>query len=282
MADNALRGNLVTTERKLSGSVKSASGSFSANIPGSLELHYARNGATFTPSVSEDGILSWTNDQNLPNPPAVDIRGKDGYTPVRGTDYWTEADKREIVDEVAAEIPAAATPDWSANEGEAGHILNRTHWISSGFEQIYNGVPPWYPSEDYYIYNGVALNKYPNAGTVPEYVYVFIDGVKYECPVAYYASSDLNQLEDYKVAVGNDYMAFTTTYRGYNVLVVLCTEGLTDKVFTIGYDGDFYHELDERYIPGTIARTKDIPQMWEIIDNVIAALPRYNGEVADV
>lgn len=32
--------------------------------------------------------------------------GKDGYTPVRGTDYWTEADKREIVEEVATEIPA--------------------------------------------------------------------------------------------------------------------------------------------------------------------------------
>lgn len=32
--------------------------------------------------------------------------GKDGYTPVRGTDYWTEADKREIVEEVTAEMPA--------------------------------------------------------------------------------------------------------------------------------------------------------------------------------
>ena len=26
--------------------------------------------------------------------------GADGYTPVRGTDYWTEADKAEIVDEL--------------------------------------------------------------------------------------------------------------------------------------------------------------------------------------
>jgi hypothetical protein len=320
MADN-LRGNITARERVLSGSLKSGDNGFSANVPGSLDLHYARNGATFTPDVSDDGILSWTNDQNLANPAPVDIRGpagpqgerglqgiqgpqgiqgqqgpagqdgrdgkdgadgKDGYTPIRGTDYWTEADKREIVEEVAASIPNSASPDWNANEGDAGYIQNRTHWISSGFEQIYNGVPPWYQVEDYYIYNGVALNKYPNAGTVPEYVDVFIDGVKYECPVAYYASADLNQLEGYKVSVGNDYMAFTTTYRGYNVLIVLCTEGLTDKVFTIGYDGDFYHTLDERYIPNTIARTADIPQMWEIIDNVIAALPRYNGEVADV
>lgn len=33
-------------------------------------------------------------------------KGKDGYSPVRGVDYWTEEDKKEIVDEVAEEIIA--------------------------------------------------------------------------------------------------------------------------------------------------------------------------------
>lgn len=36
------------------------------------------NGATFTPSVSEDGTLSWTNDKGLPNPDPVNIRGPQG------------------------------------------------------------------------------------------------------------------------------------------------------------------------------------------------------------
>lgn len=31
--------------------------------------------------------------------------GADGYTPVKGTDYWTEADKAEIVDDVLAALP---------------------------------------------------------------------------------------------------------------------------------------------------------------------------------
>ena len=35
-------------------------------------------GATFTPSVSEDGTLSWTNDRDLENPSPVNIRGKQG------------------------------------------------------------------------------------------------------------------------------------------------------------------------------------------------------------
>lgn len=32
--------------------------------------------------------------------------GADGHTPVKGTDYWTDADKQEIVDEVIAGIPS--------------------------------------------------------------------------------------------------------------------------------------------------------------------------------
>ena len=36
------------------------------------------NGATFTPSVSVDGIISWTNDKGLENPDPVDIKGPQG------------------------------------------------------------------------------------------------------------------------------------------------------------------------------------------------------------
>lgn len=33
--------------------------------------------------------------------------GANGYTPVKGTDYWTEADKEEIVQDVLAAMPSA-------------------------------------------------------------------------------------------------------------------------------------------------------------------------------
>lgn len=36
------------------------------------------DGATFIPYVSEDGIISWTNDKNLENPDPVNIKGNDG------------------------------------------------------------------------------------------------------------------------------------------------------------------------------------------------------------
>lgn len=72
------------------------------------------NGVTFTPSVDADGNLSWTNFGGLENPDTVNIRGPvgpkgedgrdgvdgsigaDGYTPQKGVDYFTDADKDEL------------------------------------------------------------------------------------------------------------------------------------------------------------------------------------------
>ena len=43
-----------------------------------------KNGSTFTPSVSEDGTLSWTNDGDLDNPEPVNIKGPKGDKGDRG------------------------------------------------------------------------------------------------------------------------------------------------------------------------------------------------------
>ena len=140
-----LKGEVLTLP-KMSGSVstpKSLSGNVGAktiNIGGKGD-----DGATFTPSVSADGIISWTNDKDLPNPEPVNIKGekgdkgadgtmtfedltaeqkaslkgdkgdkgdpgtngKDGYTPVKGVDYFTDADKAEMVTAVIAALPHA-------------------------------------------------------------------------------------------------------------------------------------------------------------------------------
>lgn len=88
-----------------------------------VEVKNGTDGVTFVPSVNAAGIISWTNDRGLANPTPVSIKGPQGpqgeqgiqgntgpqgeagYTPVRGTDYWTAADKQEIIDS----IPVATT-----------------------------------------------------------------------------------------------------------------------------------------------------------------------------
>ena len=124
-----LQGEILTFP-KISGSVstpKSLSGNVGAktiNIGSSGD-----GGATFIPSVSADGVISWTNDKGLPNPKPVNIKGvkgdkgdkgeagengkdgangkdgEDGYTPVKGKDYFTDADKAEMVSSVISQLP---------------------------------------------------------------------------------------------------------------------------------------------------------------------------------
>ena len=65
-------------------------------------------GATFTPKVDAEGNLSWTNDGGLENPAIVNIMGRDGKpgdpgkTPIKGSDYFTEADKTDMINSVIA------------------------------------------------------------------------------------------------------------------------------------------------------------------------------------
>lgn len=51
---------------------------FGAGMGEILVLHDGQNGATFTPAVSAEGVVSWTNDRDLPNPAPVNIMGPAG------------------------------------------------------------------------------------------------------------------------------------------------------------------------------------------------------------
>lgn len=48
--------------------------------PQGLQGPEGENGATFTPEVTEEGVISWTNDKDLTNPNPVNIKGPKGDT----------------------------------------------------------------------------------------------------------------------------------------------------------------------------------------------------------
>lgn len=58
------------------------------------------DGGYYLPTVTE-GILTWAPSKaGMPEVGSSDIRGpagKNGQTPIKGTDYWTEADKQEML-----------------------------------------------------------------------------------------------------------------------------------------------------------------------------------------
>lgn len=68
--------NFASDARNSAGEAKSyrdAASTYATNAK-----NYSENVNVFVPSVSSDGILSWTNKAGLPNPPSVNIKGKDG------------------------------------------------------------------------------------------------------------------------------------------------------------------------------------------------------------
>ena len=65
-------------------------------------------------------------------------KGNDGYTPVRGKDYWTENDKQEIVEE-AAELAEISENLWEKVYGEKGVRLKGTGGIAIGTYAISAG-----------------------------------------------------------------------------------------------------------------------------------------------
>lgn len=85
-----LQGGILTLP-KMSGSVstpKFLSGNVGAKTINIVEK--GDDGATFIPSVSSDGVISWTNDKELPNPVPVNIKGKPGKDGKDGTSFTTD------------------------------------------------------------------------------------------------------------------------------------------------------------------------------------------------
>jgi hypothetical protein len=79
-----------------------------------------RSGATFYPSVSRDGVLSWTNDKDLPNPRSVKLKGKDGVDGKDGKDGFS--------------------PTVSVEQIEGGNRVNITDKDSTQSFDVMNGV----------------------------------------------------------------------------------------------------------------------------------------------
>ena len=80
------RNDLFGTGDTIEQQIRDVGAEVSANIPATVEQYVAENanalkgdnGATFTPSVSTSGVISWTNDKGLSNPATVSIKGPKG------------------------------------------------------------------------------------------------------------------------------------------------------------------------------------------------------------
>ena len=96
-------------------------------------------GAVYTPSVSDHGVISWTNDGGLPNPPDKNIKGTpgdDGISPVITVETITGGHRVTIVD---ADHPQGQTIDvMDGVNGQDGRgIVSIEKTDTSGFVDTY-------------------------------------------------------------------------------------------------------------------------------------------------
>lgn len=70
--------SVVQTDTGATISVTDKNGTTMADIANGQNGTDGDNGVTFTPTVSAEGIISWTNDGGLPNPQSVNIKGPQG------------------------------------------------------------------------------------------------------------------------------------------------------------------------------------------------------------
>lgn len=85
-----------------------------------------KNGATFTPSVSAGGELSWSNDGNLPNPDPVNIKGPKGDTGKQGPQGPAGADGAQGPQGPAGSVGAQGEPGTPAGFGEVTATISDT------------------------------------------------------------------------------------------------------------------------------------------------------------
>lgn len=87
--------------QSVSGRVAKGAGGGSTSIAMRVDGGYIQygtdNGNTWVNLIAEADLKGDKGADGTP--------GKDGHTPVKGTDYWTAADKQEIVSSVLAALP---------------------------------------------------------------------------------------------------------------------------------------------------------------------------------
>lgn len=111
-------------------------------------------GATYTPTIDEAGNLSFTNDKSLPNPPTVNIKGpkgedgingndgtpgakgEKGDTPVKGVDYYTEAEKQEFAQSINSSITAEGNKQVKAVQNQGTTSLQAVTKVQSDIEAL--------------------------------------------------------------------------------------------------------------------------------------------------
>ena len=107
--------------------------------------------------------------------------GKDGYTPVKGVDYFTDADKKEIENEVIQSLEPKIPTKTSQLINDSGFITNEDISNLATKEELNNGLAEKQPKGDYALTSDIpSLTGYATEEWVNQQINTAINGLSEE------------------------------------------------------------------------------------------------------
>ena len=244
-----------------------------------------KDGATFIPRVRDDGYLEWYNYSGAPNPAPAYIKGNPGDPGKSAYQYAVDGGFKGTEEEFAelmANGGASVQPDWNQNDPDApDYVKNRTHWVEG--EQSVIRVAADSVTDVIDVEGKPYLCRVSDATpTVAD-----LTGKVLELSQDGEVFGSISISEDLlanseEIAPGcwfitvvefNLYVTYVDnfTFKGvtfgrkgcYAYKALLDAMGDENYAYSIVLGGAI-HQLDEKFIPDTIARTKDIQMPTEL------------------
>lgn len=157
-------------------------------------------------------------------------------------------------------IPQA---DWNQNDATAAdYIKNRTHWIDSTQRTLIASA------EDCEFYDGyseptIDITSYGRGLIIGEPYYVMWDGVEYPNLIAF-DDDGYPTLGAFEYDIGNEYPFSIYTYEEDGTIYLGAADNGANEEsyhsFSVYENNLIYHQLDEKFIPDSIARIDEIPE----------------------
>lgn len=189
----------------------------------------------FTPHVSEDGTLSWTNDGGLPNPDPVNIMGPPGESPVQSVNGKTGAVVLTSVDIGLGNV--ANERQYSANNpppypvtsvaGKVGAISLLPSDVGLGSvanERQYSAQnPPPYPVTSVNGKTDTVVLAAADVGALSDSVEIKTIHIEvpYTAPASGNASANIKQAIDAQMPTGYRFLAYSTYSTNYQRVFII-------------------------------------------------------------
>ena len=159
---------------------------FSDGFKGAMTV----NGATYLPHVSDDGMLFWTNDQNLPNPEPVKINGSGSAKVYYHTEREEVGVAHEVInaeyiyglyDALMAEFPNVQKKEYKSDDGTFTnyvYVISTGEYSTSGYYTNLYEADEHITKPKYLVMSGIHGRERKTAFSVYRFVRDLLSGHK--------------------------------------------------------------------------------------------------------